>query len=163
MELREDGENFKIFDVAHKRFKKIMEAEGITHETITNSLQWQANFDELERNQAQTSSSEKNGGIYFETYDRRFIIQNVTKQELNAFLLMKEEYFDHLKTHPESLIRRIYGVFQIEVNGMAPLYFKFTDNIFYHVPKKAKFKHYELSGLKPQKSKTLIARLSKLI
>ena len=56
-------------------------------------------------------------------------------------------YFDHIKENPNSLIARIYGVFQVEMEGVLPVNLLLMANTIQKVQESSKIiKVYDLKG-----------------
>jgi len=59
-------------------------------------------------------SSGKSGSFFFFTHDNNFVIKTITSSEIETMKnnLIKN-YFEHMKENPNSLISRIYGIYEI--------------------------------------------------
>ena len=68
-------------------------------------------------------STGKSGSFFFFTFDDRFIIKTIFKEELEAFMDDLEDYFKHIMTEEKSLISRIYGIYQVQMEGISPINF----------------------------------------
>ena len=113
-------EDIKIFDYAHKGFLKLRHADGITSEMIKKSLNPTPNFKSA-LNAGQTTG--KSGSFQFFSFDRKFAIKTMFDHELGIFMQHIEDYFEHLDNNPNSLLGRIYGIFQIQMKGVIPVSF----------------------------------------
>jgi len=92
--------------------------DGIEDKHIQESLAPQLN------NKAVFKAGEsqgKSGSFFFFSHDRRFIIKTMFQDELDIMMENLPEYFEHLKENPDSLIARIYGVFQVSMEGIVPV------------------------------------------
>ena len=70
----------------------------------------------------------KSGSFFFFSHDDRFLIKTMTNDDFNAFMKFFKYYFEHVNEFPNSLIARIYGVYQIEIEGMVPVYLLLMGN-----------------------------------
>ena len=52
--------------------------------------------------------------------------------ELKVFLQALPEYYKHLKTYPDSIIARIYGVFQVQMEDIVPINLLIMANTIRH-------------------------------
>ena len=91
-------------------------------------------------------SSNKNGGFYFYSRDRFFIIKTIFEPELKNLIKNLEEYVQHLEKYPNSLIARIYGIYQIKLKGADPVNFILMNNCVVYQNKLC-FKKYQLRGV----------------
>ena len=66
-------------------------------------------------------SQGKSGSFFFFSHDRRFIIKTMFQEELDIMMESLPEYFRHIQQNPKSLVARIYGVFQVEMDGIVPI------------------------------------------
>jgi len=48
--------------------------------------------------------------------------------EFNLFMKLVPSYYDHLRFNPNSLIARIYGVFQVKMDDLVPVYLFLMEN-----------------------------------
>jgi 1-phosphatidylinositol-4-phosphate 5-kinase len=100
----------KIFDFAHRGFRKLRAQDGITREMMIESVKPENNFHSAERAEVESG---KSGSFFFYTRDNRFIIKTMFTKELHEMMLNIEKYFEHLSKNERSLMGRIYGIFQV--------------------------------------------------
>ena len=50
------------------------------------------------------------------------------ESEFDSFMLYRDYYFEHLNLNPDSLLQKVYGIYQIQIKGMNPLNFVFMEN-----------------------------------
>ena len=109
-------------------FENIRDASGITKEMLFDSLNPDANKKSL----LQVGEGEGNSGsFFFISHDKRFIIKIIQKDEKENIGKMLEMYFAHLRNNPDSLLLRIYSMFQIKVKRMASVYAILVPNVFF--------------------------------
>lgn len=64
----------------------------------------------------------KSGSFFFFSYDKKLLIKTMTTNDFKAFMAMFREYFDHINVHRDSLMARIYGVYQVTMGDQNPEY-----------------------------------------
>ena len=72
--------------------------------------------------------SGKSGSFFFLTHDKRFMIKTISETEKNIMLNLLGSYIDHHLKYPDSLISKIFGVFTIKREGMAPVVLALMEN-----------------------------------
>ena len=65
--------------------------------------------------------SGKSGSFFFLTHDNKFMIKTISKGERNLMLRILDDYIDHHRQYPDSLIAKIFGIFTVKRAGMAPV------------------------------------------
>ena len=63
----------------------------------------------------------RSGSFFFFSHDARFLIKTMTTDDFNAFIKLLPLYFDHINYFQDSLMARIYGVYQVDMEGMDPV------------------------------------------
>lgn len=138
------NEDVKISDFAYSKFQELREIDGINHDQIMSSLSTSTN------NKAVFKAGEsqgKSGSFFFFSHDRKFIIKTMFTEELSIMMENLESYFEHIKSNPQSLIARIYGLFQVEMEGITPVYLLLMANTIQNISKHNKIeKVYDLKG-----------------
>lgn len=74
------------------------------------------------------------------------------KEELDMFMLNIDKYFEHVE-NPNSLIARIYGIFQVQMKGIIPINFILMANTI-KCSNSINMKTYDLKG-------SMIGRMTK--
>ena len=120
-------EDVKIYDYAHRGFMKLRAADGISMDMIHYSFSLD-NSKTLEQAKKAGESQGKSGSFFFFSHDKRFIIKTMFTSELDEFILNIEDYFYYLDKNPNSLIARIYGIYQIKMRGIIPINFLIMGN-----------------------------------
>lgn len=68
-------------------------------------------------------------------------------EELTYIMEHLPAYFEHIKGNPSSLIARIYGLFQVEMEGITPVYLLLMANTIQNIDKSNLIqKVYDLKG-----------------
>ena len=71
------------------------------------------------------------GSFFFFSFDQRFLIKTVTKEEKLVLDKVMPEYMEHLmKMRNQSMMARIYGLFTIKTNYFEPLEVMVMQNTF---------------------------------
>lgn len=92
-------------------FHHIMKSDNITINEMITSLDPILNFNQLSDSFAKGGRS--GNPIQF-TYDKKYLIKTVSKEEKNSFIKMLPEFHKRMvKDH--SLLCRIYGIFRIKI------------------------------------------------
>lgn len=102
------NEEVTVYEFAPKKFQEIREIDNIDQDKIKHSLNTKLNRDQVFK---AGESQGKSGSFFFFSHDQEFIIKTMYDDELKVFLQALPDYYKHLKTYPESIIARIYGVF----------------------------------------------------
>ena len=72
--------------------------------------------------------SGKSGSFFFMTHDKRFMIKTMNATELEIMLKLLPSYIAHHMKYPDSLISKIFGVFTVKREGMAPVILALMEN-----------------------------------
>lgn len=72
--------------------------------------------------------SGKSGSFFFMTHDKRFMIKTMSQTELQIMLKILPSYIKHHMKYPDSLISKIFGVFTVKREGMAPVILCLMEN-----------------------------------
>ena len=118
MEEQIINQEVKISDFAYKKFQELRELDGIDYDQILKSLSPAVN------NKAVFKAGEstgKSGSFFFFSHDRKFIIKTMFQEELYIMMENLPTYFEYIFANPKSLIARIYGVFQVQMEGIVPV------------------------------------------
>lgn len=75
-------------------------------------------------------SEGKSGSFFFFSQDNKFLIKTITKNELNTilgdFIL---GYYEHIKSNPDSILTRIYGVYTVKIRGVNEVHIILMQNL----------------------------------
>lgn len=75
------------------------------------------------------SSNSKSGSVFFFSHDNRFLVKSLTKHEKDNLLSILPSYLHHLRTYPNTLLPRFYGIHRIK-HGQTKIYFMITESVF---------------------------------
>ena len=101
--------------------------DGITTEKLKEFL----NPHDLDNVKAIKKAGEgmgKSGSFFFFSKCDEFLIKTMTMSDFNAFFKMFMHWFKYLAHNPDSLLARIYGVFQVDMEGQEPQYLLLMGN-----------------------------------
>jgi len=112
------NEEVTIVEYAPAVFQAIKDMDSITSDMINYSLSTDLNRDSVFKAK---ESAGKSGSFFFFSFDRRFIIKTMNASELKVFIDCLPKYLKFLRKNPESLIARIYGVFTVVMEDIAPV------------------------------------------
>ena len=73
-------------------------------------------------------SAGKSGSFFFFSYDKKFLIKTMNNNELKVFLAAIPTYLFHLKSNPNSLVARIYGIFTVMMEDIVPVHLLLMSN-----------------------------------
>jgi len=109
-----------ITEYAPKIFHHIRQLDGINADLIKSSLNPTANRKSVFK---AGESQGKSGSFFFFSADRNFIIKTMNEGELKILLKMLKEYHMHLwKNQTNSLMSRIYGVYEIKMKSITSVH-----------------------------------------
>ena len=134
-------ENVKVFDFYYKGFHKLRHQDGITKQMIQYSFKPDLNFKNIKK---AGESKGKSGSFMFFTHDKRFIIKTMFQEEVDIFIQHCHRYFEHIE-NGKSLLARIYGIFQVKMIGIEPIYFQMMANTI-QSKQNLGLKTYDLKG-----------------
>lgn len=60
-----------------------------------------------------TNNGGKSKAFFFNSFDNQYVIKSINRSELYLALNTLEQYVEHLKKYPNSLIIKIFGIYTI--------------------------------------------------
>lgn len=87
----------------------------------------------------------KSGSFFFFSWNKKLLIKTMTKGDFTSWNNLFREYFVHVCENPESLIAKVYGVYQVQVEGVEPQYLILMGSTAFYNPINCK-KMYDLKG-----------------
>jgi hypothetical protein len=91
-------------------------------------------------------SQGKSGSFFFFSHDQEFIIKTMFKDEFDIFMKAVPDFYQYLRFQPKSLIARIYGVFQVIMNDLSPIYLLVMGNTIKATNKENIVNIFDLKG-----------------
>jgi hypothetical protein len=67
-------------------------------------------------------TSAKGGKPLIKTHDKRFLIKEVKKEELEFLMSILPKYHNHLKKYPNSLLAKIVGIYGVKIGDKDKVY-----------------------------------------
>lgn len=61
-----------------------------------------------------TISAGASGALFFVSHDRKYIIKTISVEEKNTAKRMLKDYFNYIKSHPNTFLCRLYGLFSLD-------------------------------------------------
>lgn len=109
--------NVKIAAYAPEIFSYIRWFDGLVVQDLIESLAPINNRRQIfkaSKGQKHQSGG-KSGSFFFFTEDRSLIIKTIVKDEFDKYLKILPDMVKHLQLNPDSLIQRIYGLYEIHM------------------------------------------------
>lgn len=102
-------------------FAHLRELDGIKNEDLKHSLDptIKANADAIKKS---GEGMGKSGSFFFFSHNKKLLIKTMTTNDFNAFMNLFREYFDHINVYRDSMLARIYGVYQVIMGDQNPVY-----------------------------------------
>ena len=91
------------FKISEEEYMKSLGPEQILKSFLTN------NFETL----YELCSSGQSGSLFYYTKDKNYLIKTIPLREFDKFRSVLKDYFLHMKTNPESLISRFFGLHRV--------------------------------------------------
>lgn len=109
-------------------FSTILEMDGFTQDSIIESLTIEMNKRQVFRAGEGAGAS---GSFFFFSFDHRFIIKTLNKEEVKLLDLILPDYLKHITDREnQSMLARIYGIFTIKTNYFVPLNVMIMQNTY---------------------------------
>lgn len=70
----------------------------------------------------------KSGSFFFFSHDKKLLIKTMTTGDFKAFMKLFKDYFYHINNYQDSLLARIYGIYQITMGNQRPVYLVMMGN-----------------------------------
>ena len=89
----------------------------------------------------------KSGSFFYFTLDHRYIIKTVSTEEEKFLRKIARRYYNHIKDNPETLIVRLYGLYQVRLAwGQKYISVIVMENIFHSIDQLKIHEKYDLKG-----------------
>ena len=113
-----------IIEYRPKYFKKIRKHYKITKIQLLHSLNPNLNKSNIFKIGEGEGAS---GSFFFFSFDRKFIIKTISRDEVNIFLKFIKEYTHQITDH-SSIITIILGVYTLKIQGLIPVHLLIMTN-----------------------------------
>lgn len=92
-------------------------------------------------------SEGKSGSFFYFTHDHRYVIKTVNTEERKFLCKIASSYYDYIKNNPDSLIVRLYGLYQVQL-AWEQKYISVIvmENIFHSCQRLKIHEKYDLKG-----------------
>ena len=70
----------------------------------------------------------KSGSFFFHSFDKKFLIKTMTRNEHKKFQKIADGYIEHFRNHPNSLLSKILGVFKVKISTAGHVYLMLMEN-----------------------------------
>lgn len=117
----------KIEITYHKlyEFGKLFDSNNLVLTLLLSSFDPKNNREQVFKSGV---GSGKSGSFFFMTHDKRFMIKTISKSEVIIMMEILDSYIRHHLKYPDSLIAKIFGVFTVKREGMAPVMLCLMEN-----------------------------------
>lgn len=116
-----------IIEYCPKVFKELRKFDEISTQCLEKSLNPIVNRENI---MSIKESEGKSGSFFFFSDDQKFLIKTITSTELETILGdFIKNYYEHIKSNPESLLARIYGVYTIKIRGVNEIHIILMQNL----------------------------------
>ncbi|KAI8913415.1 hypothetical protein EDD86DRAFT_268912, partial [Gorgonomyces haynaldii] len=115
--------DFKFKDYAPWVFRKIREYFHVDSSEYLLSLTGKYVLSEL-------GSPGKSGSFFYYSQDYRFIIKTIHRAEHDFLLTILKDYHEHVKSNPNTLLSRIFGLHRVKQPGKSKIHFVVMGNVF---------------------------------
>lgn len=86
-------------------------------------------IDELSELNGGKKGAGKSGMLMWISKNRKYLLKTITYYELNFFLKFIDKYYNYMKSNPNSLLSKFYGIYYIDKK-----YVIVMNNVFYNAP-----------------------------
>jgi len=118
-----DGAEVK--DFAPLVFLKIREMCRITTDQYIKS--WTIPIEKLQM----SHGAGRSGSLFLKSEDKRFLLKTIPHDELETFLTLLPNYFQHIQDNPSSLIMRVVGLLRIKETFTSWIYIIIFTNVLF--------------------------------
>lgn len=115
--------NFKFKDYHPEVFREIREHWNLDPVDYTLNI---TDYHYLE-----FISNSKSGQFFFFTHDQQFMIKTMSKTECKFIRRILPRYYSYIKTHPDSLMTRFYGLHRVKPHKEVTSRFLIMGSVFY--------------------------------
>ena len=129
---------FKFTDYATMVFAKLRERWRISESEYMESLGPEQILKSFLTNNFKAfyelCSSGQSGSLFYYTKNKKYMLKTIPKREFVKFRSVLKDYYHHMKSNPESLICRFFGLHDVEYrdseNKQHKIYLVIMNNVF---------------------------------
>ena len=96
----------------------------------------------------------KSGSFFFFSGNKKLLIKTMTTGDFKSWFALFKDYFHYVCENEESLIAKVYGVYEVQVEGVEPQYLILMGSTAFYDDHRRCMKMYDLKG-------SLVDRLEK--
>ena len=116
----------ELYEYAPKAFDYIREISGITQKQMIDATDPVKNLTSfIDANESQG----KSGSFFMFSHDKSLVLKTIKEKEVKLLIKLLKFYAEHLRTYPNSLLCRIYGLFHLKLPGISAVYLMVMDNL----------------------------------
>ena len=115
-----------IFSHAFDTFDKLRVLDKISTEDMVESLDPEKNRNKVFQAGEGAGAS---GSFFFFSSDNKFIIKTMSDEERATMLSNLEQFVDHFKAFPNSLLAKIYGIYTVYTDRFTPVNILVMQNV----------------------------------
>lgn len=149
-------ENFLFIEMAPIIFERLRNSYGITNNNYQRSVGPEYLLNQLLTGDLtalnEKCSTGKSSSFFYLTTDNKIFLKTIPKHEFLFFNRILKNYYEHMMSHGNTLIVRIYGLYKLKVYAnrqkINTIYFISMENIFSHLKKEEGVKIEEVYDLK---------------
>ncbi len=97
--------HYSFKDYAPRVFQEIRRLSGIAHRDYIESV--------CHNNYIEFISNSKSGAFFFFSNDGQYMIKTIEGAEAKCLMTILQKYYLYLKSNPESLLARFYGLHRV--------------------------------------------------
>jgi hypothetical protein len=116
-----------IQEFAPSVFFDIRLCSGVSNEDLLMSFSPGRNSNEI---RSAGESDGKSGSFMLFTHDRRFVLKTISRKERQHLRkVMLKPYHKHIRTYPNTLLAKIYGLFTLSAPGLSNIHMIVMQNV----------------------------------
>jgi len=138
---------FSFVNMEPSVFRLLWKNYKLNYQTFKHSFRID-NIEDVDGIGMQEQFSEgKSGSFFYFTHDRRYVIKTVNREEEKFLCKIAKSYYDYIKDNPNSLIVRLYGLYQVQL-AWEQKYISVIvmENIFHSMQRLPIHEKYDLKG-----------------
>jgi len=128
------GRNVEIVAYAPQVFRSLRYRCGVTNDRFLQSLGIRSILGNLLLGDLGSLSSlvseGKSGSFFYWSHDAQFMVKTISADESRTLFRMTKDYYEHVKNNPNTLLTKIYGLYQLKAVGEQNLRFVVMGNVF---------------------------------
>lgn len=138
---------FSFVSMEPSVFYLLWKSQKLNFETFKQSFHIEDTNDVDGSGMLEKFTEGKSGSFFYFTHDRRYIIKTVTSEEEKFLRKIASSYYRHIKDNPDSLIVRLYGLYQVRL-AWEQKYISviLMENVFHSLQRLKINEKYDLKG-----------------